>query len=152
MVVVTGLNDSGPARAAGLRAGDFILRINDIDDVRGFQNVNDRLHLDAGDPVQIVYMRNGQRHQVDLTAADRAASLPTPVYRFRVQSDSMVETALRAMNSIRVRLVQAQGRNGALPELTIDAPDVTVVPPDPVIARILTHGFENISVLQGNTL
>ena len=139
VLVVTGLNDSGPARAAGLRAGDFILRINDIDDVRGFQNVNDRLHLDAGDPVQIVYMRNGQRHQVDLTAADRAASLPTPVYRFRVQSDSMVETALRAMSSIRVRLVQAQGRNVALPELTIDAPDVTVVPLDPVIARILTR-------------
>ena len=139
VVVVTGLNDSGPARAAGLHAGDFILRINDIDDVRGFQNVNDRLHLDAGDPVQIVYVRNGQRHQVDLTAADRAASLPTPVYRFRVQSDSMVETALRAMSSIRVRLVQAQGRNVALPELTIDAPDVTVVPPDPVIARILTR-------------
>jgi predicted metalloprotease with PDZ domain len=129
VVVVTDLVDAGPARAAGLRTGDLILRINDIDDARGFQNVSDRLHLDAGDPVQIVYVRGGQRHQLDLTAADRPRPASAPVDTFRIQSDSMVETAFRAMSSIKVRLVQARGRN-------VPLPDVSIVPPAVSVSRV----------------
>ena len=130
VVVVTDLVDAGPARAAGLRTGDVILRINDVDDARGFGNVSDRLHLDAGDPVQIVYLRDGERHQLDLTAADRPRPASAPVFTFSIRSDSMVETAFRAMSSIKVRLVQARGRN-------VPLPDVSIVSPGPAIADIL---------------
>ena len=129
IVVVAEVNEGGPARAAGLRAGDVLLRINDIRDVSGFQNVSSRLHLDPGDPVRIEYLRDGQRHRVDLTAGDRSRPAPTSVYTFRFQPDSMVETAFRAMNSLRVRMLRARGSNVA-------SPDAEVAPPDPVIARI----------------
>ena len=130
-VVITDVNDPSPARAAGLRAGDVLLRINDIRDVRGFENVASRLYLDPGDPVHIVYVRDGRRHQIDLMAGDRFRAEPAPTYTLRFQPDSMVETAFRAMKSLRVRLVQARGRNVPLVDVAVDPPD-----PDPVIARI----------------
>ncbi len=132
IVVVAEVNEGGPARAAGLRAGDVLLRINDIRDVSGFQNVSSRLHLDPGDAVRIEYLRDGQRHRVDLTAGDRSRPVPTSVYTFRFQPDSMVETAFRAMNSLRVRMLRARGSN-------VPRPDAAVAPPDPVIARIRTR-------------
>ena len=127
-VVITDVNDRSPARAAGLRTGDVILRINDIRDVRGFENVASRLHLDPGDPVHIVYVRDGRRRQINLTAGDRSRPVSTPVYTFRFQPDSMVEAAFRTINSLRVRLVQARGRNVPL----VDPAPV----PDPAISRI----------------
>jgi membrane-associated protease RseP (regulator of RpoE activity) len=132
IVVVAAVNEGGPARAAGLRAGDVLLRINDIRDVSGFQNVSSRLHLDPGDPVRIEYLRDGQRHRVDLTAGDRSRPIPTSVYTFRFQPDSMVETAFRAMNSLRVRMLRARGSN-------LPRPDEAAASPDPVIARIRTR-------------
>ena len=127
-VVITDVNERSPARAAGLRAGDVLLRINDIRDVRGFENVASRLHLDPGDPVHIVYVRDGRRRQINLTAGDRSRPVSTPVYTFRFQPDSMVEAAFRTINSLRVRLVQARGRNVPL----VDPAPV----PDPAISRI----------------
>jgi C-terminal processing protease CtpA/Prc len=132
IVVVADVNEGGPARAAGLRAGDVLLRINDIRDVSDFQNVSSRLHLDPGDPVRIEYVRDGQRHRVDLTAGDRSRPVPTSLYTFRFQADSMVETAFQAMNSLRVRLLQARGSN-------VPSPNAAVTLPDPVIARIRTR-------------
>ena len=128
-VVITDVNDRSPARAAGLRTGDVILRINDIRDVRGFENVASRLHLDPGDPVHIVYVRDGRRHEINLTAGDRSRPASTPFYTFRFQPDSMVEAAFRTMNSLRVRLMQARSHNVPLDDPALD-------PPDPVIARI----------------
>ena len=127
-VVITDVNERSPARAAGLRAGDVLLRINDIRDVRGFENVASRLHLDPGDPVHIVYVRDGRRRQINLTAGDRSRPVSKPVYTFHFQPDSMVEAAFQTMNSLRLRLVQARGRN---------VPLVDPAPaPDPAISRI----------------
>ena len=128
-VVITDLNSRGPAVAAGLRAGDVLLRINDVRDPDGFENINDRLPLHPGDPVHVVYLRNGQRHELDMTAADRAGPGSAPVLTLRFQPDSMVETAFRAMNSLRVRLVQSRGRSVRLVEAAGGATDAVVVGP-----------------------
>ena len=144
VVVVEEVNEGGPARAAGLRAGDVLLRINDIRDVTGFQDLSSRLHLDPGDPVRIEYVRNGQQHLVELTAGDRSRPGSSPVYTFRFQPDSMVETAFRAMNTLRVRMLQARGGNVPRADAGVALPSGVAPPdgitlPDPVIARIRTR-------------
>lgn len=109
VVTVTEVNRGSPAYDAGLRSGDRLIAINGVRDARGFNNLADRLHLDPGDEVHITFTRDGRRHQVDLRAADRATSTVTgPRVRLRFQPDSMVESMFRAMDSLRLRLVEAR--------------------------------------------
>ncbi len=70
--VITGLEDDGPARQAGLRVGDVLLkvgnhRINSPDDM-----VNAAFFLTSGEPVTITVKRPGEEElEIEVTPTDR---------------------------------------------------------------------------------
>jgi S1-C subfamily serine protease len=65
--VVTG----SPAEAAGLRAGDTILAVNEVDvaDLRGYSQVLKA--LEPGQKVAVRFRRDGAEQSLTLTAAPR---------------------------------------------------------------------------------
>jgi C-terminal processing protease CtpA/Prc len=110
IVRIDSVNEGSPAQGAGLRAGDHLVKINHISGPDSLLNLVDHLHLDPGDPVSLVIMRNGRRQELMLHAADRAERPETTsTFTFSFQADSMVETMVRAMDSLRIRLVEANG-------------------------------------------
>ena len=110
IVRIDSVNNGSPAQAAGLRAGDHLVKINHIAGPDSLMNLVEYLHLDPGDPVSLVFVRDGRQRELMLYAADRggrAGAARTFTLSFR--PDSMVETMSRAMDSLRIRLVEANG-------------------------------------------
>lgn len=66
--VISGVMEGTPAQAAGMQAGDTIVRMNNKP-IHFFREVSMFSYFHAGEPVRVTYEREGQRHAVDLTPA-----------------------------------------------------------------------------------
>lgn len=108
-VVIGEVRRGSPAEEAGLRAGDRLLAVGDLRGADNFRNLPERLRIEAGDRVRIRIERAGRRHDVVLRAAERPADVRSRTVRLTMDPDSMVEVMMRAMDSLRVHLVQVRG-------------------------------------------
>lgn len=110
-IVVSDVSLDGPAQRAGLQPGDRILTINDVTRPDQLANLPAHLRLAAGDEVVMEIVRDGRRHTLSFEAERRPESFTaTRTVRLTLEADSMVETWVRAMDSLRVELVAE--RNG----------------------------------------
>jgi membrane-associated protease RseP (regulator of RpoE activity) len=101
-----------PAEAAGLRPGDRVLAVNELDRLEELASLTERLRLRSGDRVVMEIQRDGRRRQVRLEAAPRPDGFEVGrTVQLAVESDSMVETWVRAMDSLRVELIAGSGQN-----------------------------------------
>jgi len=121
-IVVTDVRRGSPAEEAGLREGDRILRVNDLDSPVRLVNLTEHLTIREGDPVRILVERQDRRREFRL----RAAQWPTEVVTLEqvddaLEPDSMVESMYRAMESLKVRLVR-RGEAGVRVTQTTRAP------------------------------
>jgi membrane-associated protease RseP (regulator of RpoE activity) len=104
-VLIGEVHRGSPAENAGLRAGDRLLAVGDLRTADDFQNLPERLRLRVGEPVRISIEREGRSFDVILTAAERPASVRPRTVRLAMEPDSVVESMVRAMDSLRLRLV-----------------------------------------------
>jgi len=73
-VRITGVRAGSPAEAGGLRGGDVIVRMGDVE-VKDLQGMTDVLRSHkAGDTVDVVYLRDGQRITTRVTFGQRGGS------------------------------------------------------------------------------
>jgi membrane-associated protease RseP (regulator of RpoE activity) len=114
-VEITDVSAGSPARAAGLRRGDRLLAINELDRPSELAQLSERLHLRSGDRVAMEIERDGQRRQLELEAARRPEDFQVgSTVEFTLRSDSMVETWVRAMDSLRIELTAENGERVGL--------------------------------------
>jgi C-terminal processing protease CtpA/Prc len=117
---ITDVSDGSPAAKAGVQPGDLLLSINGHRAEDQFGNV--MMTLRAGDPVKVVLVRSGQRREVQLRAVARPLEVAsTPRLNISLGSDSMADVMFRAMDSLRLRLIQ--GGDGLLGVITVPGPD-----------------------------
>jgi predicted metalloprotease with PDZ domain len=112
-VLVTDVSPGSPADEAGLRPGDRLVAINDLDSPEELRELTRRLRLGPGDPVVMEVERAGERRRLRLRAAARPQQLEFPSrveYAFST-NDDQVETWVRSMDSLKVELVQMDGSN-----------------------------------------
>ena len=103
---IVDVSPGSPAEAAGLRRGDHVLAVNDLDRADELATLTERLRLRVGDPVVIEIERQGRRHRLRLEAAAVPADFTVGrTMRLAVESDAMVETWVRAMDSLRTELI-----------------------------------------------
>ena len=110
-VLITDVSPGSPAEEAGIRPGDRVLVINELQSPRELAALTERLHLAPGDRVHIELERDGRRHRMELHAARRPESVETGTMQFTYGTDSMVETWYQAMDSLRVEIVTGSGQN-----------------------------------------
>lgn len=111
-VVIVEVRPGSPAEAAGLRAGDRVVSINDLDSPSELASLSERLHLKEGDRVSVNVERDGRSLRMRLRAAKRPAEFAmTTTTEFSFRTDSMVDTWVRAMDSLRVQLVEERGQD-----------------------------------------
>ncbi len=106
-VVITEVRTGSPAEAAGVRAGDRLIAIEGIDTPEELMTLSKRIALRAGQLVDMRVQRNGRPLALRVRAAERPDQVATNVaWNFAFPADSMVETMVRAMDSLRVQLLQ----------------------------------------------
>ncbi len=108
---ITEVRPGSPAETAGLQAGDRLLAINDLDSPQELSSLNQLLRLDPGDRVSVEIRRDGRRHMIRLRATARPEFVEAAPLELAFESDSMVETWVRAMDSLRIRLVLSRDQN-----------------------------------------
>jgi predicted metalloprotease with PDZ domain len=115
-VVITDVRRGSPAESAGIRAGDRLVAIESLTRVEDLMSVSKHLDLRAGHMVEIRLEREGSPLDLLVRAAERPGELFADVaVDWSVQTDSMVETMFRAMDSLRVHLLEANDREIAAP-------------------------------------
>jgi membrane-associated protease RseP (regulator of RpoE activity) len=135
MVTVTDVHPGGPANNAGIRPGDRLVSVGGQAWERFFSGGTSALR--PGEPLRVVVERGGVKRELELTAARRPAALPNPPHwTVTVRADSIVDRMYRAMDSLRVRLieeaesgltvVQASGRGRGRLTVVERAPESTV--------------------------
>jgi membrane-associated protease RseP (regulator of RpoE activity) len=111
-VIVTEISGGSPAEHAGLQPGDRLLAINDLNTVNELSELSERLRLEAGDPVELVVQREDRRFRLRIRAEERPPEYVVGENQeMSFQSDSMVETWVRAMDSLRIQLVEGSSQN-----------------------------------------
>lgn len=111
-IIISDVSPGSPAQRAGVRRGDQILAINELDKPHELAELSARLHLQPGDDVVMAFMRDGQRGESRMEAAGRPdAFLARNTLRLSSEADSMVETWVRAMDSLRIELVSERSSN-----------------------------------------
>ncbi|MDH3270448.1 MAG: PDZ domain-containing protein [Gemmatimonadota bacterium] len=112
VILITDVSAGSPAQAAGLRAGDRVLAINEVRRPEELASLSEILQLRTGDEVVIEIERDGQRRMLRLHAAPRPSGFyPSRRVEISMEADSLVETWSRSMDSMRVELTQAEGGN-----------------------------------------
>ncbi len=71
--VISGVSEGSPAEAAGLMAGDEIIRL-DGERTYLFADISLITYLNGGDTMEVVYERNGERYTTEVTPALDEAS------------------------------------------------------------------------------
>jgi len=111
-VIITEISEGSPAEDAGLRPGDRLLAINDLNTIRELSELSERLRLEAGDRVALEVQRDDQRYRIRVRAEERPVEYVVGENReVSFQADSMVETWARAMDSLRIHIIEDRGRN-----------------------------------------
>lgn len=104
-IFITEVSDGSPAADVGLRAGDRVLAINELDTPRELASLPELLKLRAGDSVVMVVERNADRRRFRMQAAPRPAGFaPSRNVEVTMRSDSLVESWSRSMDSLRIHL------------------------------------------------
>jgi hypothetical protein len=113
-LVITEVRGGSPADEAGVREGDRLLRVNDLERTSELAQLAERLRLRAGDRVRMVVERDGRRREFRLRATERPADVvAVELVERSFDPDSLVESMYRAMDSLRVRLVEDRSRERA---------------------------------------
>jgi len=111
-VMITDVSVGSPAAEAGLRPGDRVLAINELNGASELAQLTQRLRLDAGDRVIMELERGGSLHRVRLTAAARPDDFEATETVAVLYEVDMVDTWVRAMDSLRIELVRGgRGQN-----------------------------------------
>lgn len=109
LVEISEVVPGSPADAAGLRVGDRVLSVNDLRRPSELQELAERLHLEPGDRVVMTVERSGRRREVRVRAGEWPRDFVGATrLTWSFEPDSMVETMVRAMDSLRVQLVQGR--------------------------------------------
>lgn len=115
-IYITEVSSGSPAAEAGLRPGDRVLAINDLNTPRELASLPELLRLRTGDRVVMIVERDGDRRRFRLRAAARPAGFaPSRRVEVTMQSDSLVETWSRSMDSLRIYLRAGE----AAPEVNV---------------------------------
>lgn len=123
-VLVKGVSAGSPAAKAGVKAGDLLVLVNGHGVEDRFGGITQTLR--AGEPVNVVVERNGKRLGMKMTAAVRPADVPeTLPWTASLGSDSMADAMFRAMDSLRLRLIE--GGSGSMGILTLPGSDDVAV-------------------------
>jgi len=118
-----------PAESAGLRAGDRLVAIDDLTGAEDLMRLPTRSRLRAGQLVEMRIERDGRPMELRLRAAERpATSYVNAAVSLSFQTDSMVETMFRAMDSLRVHLLETSDRTVT----RVAAPRSPTSPPSPL--------------------
>lgn len=152
VVTVTDVIEGGPAFKAGVRPGDVVLSVND----RSFQEELgvERGGLRAGERVRLVVSRDGRRRTLEVTAVPRPADVvPAPAtWAWTLRADSIAEVMYKAMDSLRLRLIQRDAKTGitvitpfgSAPTVVAEGPGVAEVrPPFPFLV-FQGQGFDSL--------
>jgi predicted metalloprotease with PDZ domain len=106
-IVITEVRRGSPAESAGIRPGDRLVAIGELTGAEQLLNASRELDLRAGQPVQLRLERDGRPLELSVRAVARPVQLFTDASaRQAFQTDSMVETMFRAMDSLRVQLLE----------------------------------------------
>lgn len=104
-IIVTDVRSGSPAAEAGLRPGDRVVAVNQLETPRELAALPELLRLRVGDPVVMVVERDGNRRRFRMRAAPRPTDFtPSRSVRVAVRADSVVESWARSMDSLSVRL------------------------------------------------
>lgn len=104
---VTDVLEGSPAHAAGVRPGDVLVSLNGMEWNQDYGRAIQGLR--PGDRVVLVVEREGRRHELRLTAGSRPAEEAIlPSWSVTFSPDSMVERLYKAMDSLRIRIVEGQ--------------------------------------------
>lgn len=119
-VLVKGVSAGSPAAKAGVEAGDLLVMVNGHGAEDQFGGITQTLK--AGERVTVVVERNGKPLRMKMTAAVRPADVPEALpWTASLGSDSMADAMFRAMDSLRLRLIE--GGSGSVGVLTLPGSD-----------------------------
>ncbi|MEM7414655.1 MAG: PDZ domain-containing protein [Gemmatimonadota bacterium] len=108
-IEVTEVVPGSPAAQAGVRAGDHILAINDLDEAHELAQLTSRLRLSPGDVAVAEVERDGRLSQLRMVAA----TVPTDVVigsQVQVELAPLgIQTWVRQMDSLRIIIQERQG-------------------------------------------
>jgi membrane-associated protease RseP (regulator of RpoE activity) len=117
---VVGVMEGSPAAAAGIRPGDVLVSING----RPWEQLFDKgaPPLRAGDAVRLVVERGGRRQELRVVAGTRPVQhREAGTLKVTMMPDSVVEVLYRAMDSLRVRIVEVEGLRARIAEFQVAA-------------------------------
>ena len=110
-IVITDVRRGSPAESAGIRAGDRLVAIGELTRAEQLMSISKELDLRAGQLVQLRLEREGRPLELMVRASARPLEIYTDASaRWTFQTDSMVETMFRAMDSLRVQLLETNDR------------------------------------------
>lgn len=113
-VVITEVRRGSPAESAGIRAGDRLVAIEDLIGAERLMSASKQLELRPGQRVDIRLERAGRPLDLVVRAAERPLQLQVDAaVDWSLQADSMVETMFRAMDSLRIHLLETSDRGVA---------------------------------------
>ncbi len=119
---ITDVHRDSPAEEAGLRPGDRLLAVNDLDEPSELRSLAERLRLRVGDRVRMVVERDGRRREFRLRAGARPRDfVVSERVRLSFEPDSLVENMVRAMDSLKLRIVEGRGPDARAIVATIGA-------------------------------
>jgi len=107
-IVITDVRRGSPAEAAGIRPGDRLVSIEDLESADALMHVSRRLDLRVGQLVDMTLQRDGRTLDLRVRAGERPVELSADAAISRsFQTDSMAESMFRAMDSLRVQLIES---------------------------------------------
>jgi membrane-associated protease RseP (regulator of RpoE activity) len=125
VIIITDVRRGSPAADAGIRPGDRLVSIDDQTGAERLMSLPRRSSLRAGQVVQMRIERDGRRRDVSVRASERPLELVVDAaVELSLQTDSMVETMFRAMDSLRVHILQTSER----PVVRVTAPRAPAAP------------------------
>ncbi len=105
--LVSSVESDAPADKAGIRAGDVVVALNDVD-LDGSASLRNRVGLvKPGDKVKLTIVRDGERRDIDVTvekasAVQQAAAAPEPTTPSRLSGAVLENTS----SGVRIRDVE----------------------------------------------
>lgn len=108
-IIVSDVRAGSPASEAGIRPGDELLAINDLDEAGEVAELSRRLRIRPGDLVVLEVARDGALHQIRLTAAPQPSDVRLGESVRVTLADERVRGWARSMDSMRVEIERGQG-------------------------------------------